>query len=87
MFSETSLSEKKEIYGNLKMEDITDADYKHTKRILEDFGTKHLGQYDDLYITEEYIITGRCIWKLPNQCIEIHKPDPACFLSAPRLSW
>lgn len=51
MFSETSLSEKKEIYGNLKMEDITDADYKHTKRILEDFGTKHLGQYDDLYNT------------------------------------
>ena len=36
-FSETTLPEKEEIYGNLSMEDITDADYMHAKRVFEDF--------------------------------------------------
>ena len=30
------------------MEDITDADYKHTKRVCRDFKIKDLGEYDDL---------------------------------------
>ena len=32
-FNETSLSEKDEFYSNLNMEDITDADYIHVKRL------------------------------------------------------
>ena len=31
-FIETSLTEKKDFYSTLKMEDITDADYAHAKR-------------------------------------------------------
>ena len=34
---ETLLPDKKEFYSNLTMENITDADYKNTKRIWEDF--------------------------------------------------
>ena len=30
------------------MEDITDADYKHAKRVCRDFKIKNLGKYDDL---------------------------------------
>ena len=32
-FNETSLPEKEEFYSNLNMEDITDADYMHAKRV------------------------------------------------------
>ena len=32
------------------MEDITDADYAHTKRVCRDFKTKKLGIYHDLYL-------------------------------------
>ena len=32
------------------MEDITDADYKHAKRVSKDFKMKHLGEYCDLYV-------------------------------------
>ena len=32
------------------MKDITDADYRHAKRICQDFETKHLGEYHDLYV-------------------------------------
>ena len=36
-FNETSLPEKEEFYRNLNMEDITDSDYMHAKRVCEDF--------------------------------------------------
>ena len=32
------------------MEDITDADYTHTKRVCKDFEMKKLGEYHDLYV-------------------------------------
>ena len=34
-FNETSLPEKEELYSNLNMEDITDADYMHAKRVCK----------------------------------------------------
>ena len=35
-FSET-LPKKEDFYSNLNMEDITDADYAHAKRVSKDF--------------------------------------------------
>ena len=39
-FNKTSLPEKQDFYSHLNMEDITDADYKHAKRVCKDFKTK-----------------------------------------------
>ena len=39
-FNETTLPEKQEFYCNLNTEDITDADYMHTKRVCKDFEIK-----------------------------------------------
>ena len=36
---------KKNFYSNLNIEDITDADYMHAKRVCKDFEIKHLGEY------------------------------------------
>ena len=36
-FNETSLAEKEYFYSHLNMEDITDADCAHTKRVCKDF--------------------------------------------------
>ena len=38
--NETSLPEKEEYYSDLNMEDITDADYMHAKKVFKDFETK-----------------------------------------------
>ena len=32
------------------MEDITDADYVHAKRVCKNFEIKNLGEYHDLYV-------------------------------------
>ena len=39
-FNETTLPEKEEFYSNLNMEDITDPDYMHAKRVCKDFAIK-----------------------------------------------
>ena len=48
-FNETSLPEE-EFYSNLNMENITDADYMHAKRVCKDFEIKTLGEYHHLYL-------------------------------------
>ena len=39
-FNETSLLGKENFYSQLSMEDITDADYAHAKRVCKDFEEK-----------------------------------------------
>ena len=48
--NETSLPEKEHFYSHLNMEDITDADYAHAKRVCKDFEIKILGEYHDFYV-------------------------------------
>ena len=49
-FDETSLPEKEDLYSHLNMEDLTDADYIHTKRVSKDFIIRNSGDYHDLYV-------------------------------------
>ena len=49
-FNQTSLTEKEEFYSHLNMEDITEADFSHAKRVCKDFEIKNLGEYYDLYV-------------------------------------
>ena len=39
-FKEKLLPEKEDFYSHLNMEDITDADYTHAKRVCKDFEKK-----------------------------------------------
>ena len=57
-FIETTLLEKEEFYSNLNMEDITDADYMHGKKVCKDFEIKHLGKYHDLYLKSHTLMLG-----------------------------
>ena len=38
------------------MEDITDADYAHAKRVSKDFEIKHLREYHDLYVQSDTLL-------------------------------
>ena len=38
------------------MEDITDADYMHAKRVCKDFEIKKSGEYYDLYLKNDTLI-------------------------------
>ena len=54
--NETSLPGKEDFYSHLNMEDMTDADYAHTKRVCKDFEIKNLGEYYDLYVQSDTLL-------------------------------
>ena len=68
------------------MEDITDADYEHAKRVWKDFKIKNLGEYHDLYVQYDTLLLANLFENFQNKCIEIYELDPAHFLSAPGLA-
>ena len=39
-FNETTLPEKEDFYSHINIEDISDADYAHAKRVCKDFKIK-----------------------------------------------
>ena len=71
-FDETPLSDKKQLYSSLNMEDITNADYMHAKRVVKDFKTKHLGKYNDLYVQSDTLLLADVFENFRNKCIEIY---------------
>ena len=85
--NETSLREKKDFYSHVNMEDITDADYTHAKRVFKDFEIKKIGKYHDLYIKSDTLLVDDVFNNFRNMCLEINGLDPPHFLSAPRLKW
>ena len=83
-FNETWLPKKEDFFGNLNMEDITDADYTHEKIVCKDYETKNLGEYHDLYV-QSNILLGGVLENFRNTNLEIYKLDSARFITVPGL--
>ena len=49
-FDEALLLNKKHFYNSLNMEDITDIDYRHAKKVFKIFNNKNVGDYHNLYV-------------------------------------
>ena len=86
-FNKTSLPKKEDFYSPLNMEDITDADYKHTERVCKDFKIKNMGECHDLYLKSDTLLLADVFENFRKKCLEIYQLDPAKFFSAPGLPW
>ena len=84
-FNETSLPEKEDIYSHLNMEDITDADYAHAKRVCKGFVIKNLGEHHDLSVQSDTLLLADVFENFRIMCLKIYELDPAKFISAPGL--
>ena len=86
-FTETTLSEKEDFYIQLTMEDITNADHAHAKRVFKDYERKNLEEYHDLYIQSDTLLLADVFENFRNMCINIYELNPAKFLSATGIAW
>ena len=77
---------KKGFYSKLIMEDITDADYMHTKRVCEDFEIKHLGEYHDLCLKSDTLLLADVFENFRKMYLKVYELYPAKFLLAPGLA-
>ena len=57
------------------MEDITDADYAHAKRVFKDFEIKKIGEYHDLYVQSNTLLLAGVFDNFRNICLEIYELD------------
>lgn len=83
-FREILLPIKKEFYSNLSMKSITDTDYKHIKRVWEDFRFQNLGQQIQIQI--DTLLLTDIFESFRNKCLKFFKLEPAYFVSASGLA-
>ena len=69
------------------MEDITDADSIHAKRVCKDFEIKKLGEYHDLFLKRDPLLLADVFENFRKMCLKIYHLDLVKFLSAPGLAW
>ena len=53
------------------MEDITDADYVHTKKVCKNFQIKNVGKYHDLYVQSDTLLLADVLKNFRDMCLEI----------------
>ena len=86
-FNETSFPDKEVFYSNLNMEDITDVDHRHGKRVFKNLNNKNQVDYHDLYVQSGTLLVADAFENFRNMCIKVYELEPAHFLSAPGLAW
>ena len=64
-------------YSHLNLENITDADYVHAKRVCKDFEIKHLGECHDLHVQSNTLLLVDFFENFRNMCLKIYKLDLA----------
>ena len=86
-FNKTSLPDKKAFYSNLNIKKkIKDVDYRHAQKVFEEFKTKNLGEYHNLYVQSDTLLLVDLFENFRNKYIEIYELNPDHFLSAPGLA-
>ena len=53
-FNQKTVTKKEEFYSNLNLENVTDADYMHEKRVWKGFEIK--AEYHDLYFKGDTLL-------------------------------
>ena len=77
---------KKDFYSELILEDISDNDYEHAKKVFKEY-CKNMGDYHDLNVQTDILLLADVFENFRNKCIEIYGLDPSYFYSAPGLAW
>lgn len=86
-FDEEVLPEKDSFYSKLKMEHVSDEDYKHAQEVWKAFECKNLGDYHNLYLKMDVLLLADVFKNFRAFCLKHYNLDPAHYYTSPGLSW
>ena len=86
-FDEEQLPDKSDFYSSFNMEELTGIDYRHAEKLFNKFSMKSLGEYHDLYVQSDTLLSADAFESFRDMFIKVYGLDPVYFLSAPRLAW
>ena len=86
-FSEDKLPDKKHFYKSLKNKHISEKDYLHAAKILNNFEVKNMSAYHDLCLNTDVLLLADVFEKFINRLLEFYKLDPSYYFNSPGLSW
>ena len=78
-FKETILPPKEAFYSKLSMSGISDKDYEHACRVWREFGINNSGEYHDLYLCMDVILSANLFESFRSLCLDNYGLDPAHF--------
>ena len=68
-----------EFYSSLNIDNITDVDYRHGKRVFKKLSNRNLGDYHDLHVQSDTLLLADVFENFRNMCIKVYELDPAYF--------
>ena len=79
---------KDDFYSYFNMENITDGDYAHAKKVCKDFEIKNIGEYHDLYVQTDTLLLADVFENFKNMYLDIYEQQDqrAKFFSTPGLA-
>ena len=86
-FNESKLPDKAKFYSKLNMNEVSDKDYEHARKVWEEFEIKNMGEYHDLYLLTDTILLANVFESFRNVCMENYGLDPGHFYTALGLAW
>ena len=63
------------------MENISEIDYAHAKKVFKKFNINNLGEYHDLYVRSDTLLLADIFENFRQYCLENYELDPAHFVS------
>jgi len=87
IFDERQLPPKDVFYSSLTEENISDSDYEHAKTVWDTFGMKTFGDYHDLYLLSDVLLTCDVFQRFRSTCLKNYELDPCHYITTPGLSF
>lgn len=84
---EERLPSKADFKNKLTDSDISDEDYSYVKNLWQEFNIHTLGEYSDLYLKVDILLTADVLESFRVTCMNSYEMDPLYFFTSPSLSW
>jgi hypothetical protein len=81
------LPKQQDFYSKLKLEGISNEDYKHCQNVYKHFECKSFYDYHMLYLKTDVLLLADIFENFRKLCLTHYKLDPANYLTAASLAW